>query len=442
MKDQGKNKMDSNDNMIFISHPSNARSICVELSKVLEPSGIKIWYSERDIPETQYYGDLLTEKIKESSLFVLLVNTAANASTHVKREVTIADKYKKTILIAQLDYSEDAHFIEYVKSTSQYLTLCGLNKVLAAQQLAKSISLVYGMDNMGTAVPDPAERRSNELDFFGDEGERKRLKSQHSFVYEFAKDHYDEFISSVNHAAFLDVGCSTAEQAMMFCNGRKEIDCFVGIDREQAALDRAAELFPQAHFVRCDFESGELDETLCDTEEKLGIEGFDIINLSMVLLYIKEPVEFLDVLSKHLNPGGRFIIIDIDDGFNIAYPDPKEIFGRAVEICSVSKYSGCRTNGRQICKMLSEIEMSCIQLHKSGISTVGMKRDRREEFFDIYFWFVLDDMRKMAAENPGEQLYASYLEELERNYKTMKRDFKNKEFFFNIGFMLYSAIKP
>lgn len=427
---------------IFISHHSNStRDFCDELSELLDTYEIRHWYAERDMLPMQNHANVLPETIKNSSLFVLLLNAEANASIHVEREVNLADANKIPILIAQLDYSEEASFVKYVKSTSQCVNLCGLNRVLAVEQLAKTIAINSNTGLVDSSDETEESRTDNTLDFFADEGERNRLKSQHSFFYEFAKDCYDTFLSSVSDATFLDVGCSTAEQAMMFCKGRKEIKNFVGIDREESALEFARTLYPEGRFYNCRFEDDDFDKTLSDIETALNIEGFDIINISMVLLHVKEPLELLDTLAGHLKVGGRFVILDIDDGFNLAYPDENGAFKRAVEICSKTEYSGCRESGRQIYKMLSEIDMKYIQLHKIGLSTVGMCRERREEFFNIYFWIILDDLRKMHSEKPENAIISSHLSWMEKEYKTMKRDFKNKEFYFNLGVMLFSAVK-
>ena len=64
---------------------------------------------------------------------------------------------------------------------------------------------------------------------------------------------------------------------------------------------------------------------------------------------MKEPGVLLDTLSGHLAEGGRIVILDIDDGLNIAYPDPDGHFSKAVDICAETGYSGYRKSGRQIC---------------------------------------------------------------------------------------------
>ncbi len=426
--------------LVFISrHTDSTENFCFELSTALTTQNISHWYATRDVMALEFYAEPINENIKKSSLFVLLLNEEAKHSKHVKREVELADKNDIPIMIVRMDHSADVSWTEYYNSTSQWVDLADKNNVVAAQELTQIIALILEQGKIDWKTYNQNDRDETLLNSYEDDGERRRLNLQRTFIYEFAKDFYDNFISQLEQGNFLDVGCSTGEQAMLFCNGRKEIKNFIGIDREEKALHVASELYPEGHFYKCQFENDDFNEILCSIEQDLGIDGFDIINISMVLLHLKDPLTFLDIVSDHLSENGRIIILDIDDGYNFAYPDEKGIFERAVSICSKSKYSGSRNSGRQVCKLLSEIDMDHIQLHKTGISTVGMNRKRREEFFDIYFWFILDDLRKMHQEEPNNTMISENLDWMEEKYKEMKLVFKNKNFYFNLGFMLFSA---
>ena len=435
--------MDMSNTGVFISHHSNSSiSLVIELSNVLQAYGIDHWYAERDIKPMDNYTEVIPLVIEKCELLVLLLNKEANVSKQVLREVQCALRWKIPVMIARLDDCEESQSIAYIGSTAQYVDLRGQNKVVASQTLGEVINAWKN----GHAITRKEksvfqlERAETALDFYGDEGERKRLVTQRQFVYEFAAEAYDGFISELNNGSFLDIGCNTGEQAMMFVKGRNEIKNYIGVDRESMALDKAKELFPAGHFYLGNCEADDFDELLSKIEEDLDIDGFDLINLSMVLLHLKEPQFVLDTLSDHLADGGRIVILDIDDGLNIAYPDPDELFSKAVEICAETGYSGYRKSGRQICQLLSDIEMSDIQLHKQGLSTVGMSRDKRSDFYELYFWFILDDLRKMNQQAPEDKIVLAELNWFEEHYKEMKARFKKKSFYFNLGFMLYSAM--
>ena len=429
---------------VFISHHTNSTvNLVLELSGVLEAYGIDHWYAERDIHPMDNYTEVIPLVIEKSELVVLLLNKESNVSRQVLREVQCALRWKIPVMIARLDDCEESQSIAYIGSTAQYVDLRGMNKVVAAQKLGEIIEAWKNGHAVQAAAKNvfQLERAENLLDFYGDEGERRRLATQRSFVYDFAAEAYDGFISPLQNATFLDVGCSTGEQAMMFVKGRDEIAHYVGVDREEGALERARELFPEGHFYQGNCETDEFDDLLSDIEEELGIEGFDIINLSMVLLHMKEPQILLDTLAGHLAEGGRIVILDIDDGLNIAYPDPEGLFAKAVDICAETGYSGYRKSGRQIPQLLCDVDITDVQLHRQGLSTVGMSREQRADYYELYFWFILDDLRKMHAEAPDDKIVEAELAWFESHYKDMKSKFKKKGFYFNLGFMLYSATR-
>lgn len=427
---------------LFISHHSSSSAGLVkEVSKILDALGITHWYAERDIKPGENYTYIIPQVIKKCDSMVLLLNNEANNSEQVLREIQYATELKIPLLIFRLDDCVISDSIKYIGSTVQHADLRGFNKVILAQTIGETIqSWKKDKKYIGSSkVHFQHERAENCLDFFADDGERTRLQNQHNFIYEFAAKHYDKFISELENGSFLDVGCNTGEQSMMFLEGRKEVTKYVGIDRELDAIEKGRELYPNAQFYHGNIESDEFDDLLSDIEEELNIDGFDIINISMVILHMKEPQLLLDILSDHLAENGRIVILDIDDGLSMAYPDPDDLFAKAVELCAETEYSGYRKSGRQILKLLSDVDLSNIELLEQGFSTVGMNREKRSDFFDLYFWFILDDLRKMHESAPNDKIIETHLIWMEEHYKEMRTSFKKKDFYFNLGFMLYSG---
>lgn len=429
---------------VFLSHHSDScKQLVEEIGTTLKTLGIVPWYAESNIGGSQNFSEEIPIAIRESRLFVLLLNKYSNASVHVTKEVNLA--LNKPMLIIRLDDCPLSSTILYAASNSQMVSVDLRNGTMAVQQICEEIVSCLG--KLGGNSVDGLSREGyktswegNDLAFYGDEGERGRISQQNLFVYDFAGETYHKLLSETKEGVFLDIGCNTGTQAMMYLEGHSGIR-YVGIDREEEALQRGRELYPDASFFRADCEDDDFDEILSEIEEELDIKGFDIINVSMMLLHTKNPAALLDVLSDHLADGGRIIVLDIDDGFNVAHPDPDYVFKKAIELCFETEYSGNRHCGRAVYKMLHDLDMDDVILHKVGYSTVGMDRKQKESFFDVYFWFVLDDLRKMHAEKPNSKLIKADLDWMEEHYKEMRMAFKKKDFFFTLGFILFSAVK-
>ena len=170
-----------------------------------------------------------------------------------------------------------------------------------------------------------------------------------------------------------------------------------------------------------------------------GVHYATSINVSMLLLHTKNPAILIDVLSDHLSENGQMIVLDIDDGFTVAHPDPEGMFEKAIRYCYKTEYSGFRHCGRAINKFFVDTDLQDIRLHRLGLSNIGLSRKEREDLFEVYFWFVLDDLKKMSEENPDDQYVYSEYVWMRDHYASMKNAFKKKEFFFTLGFILYSA---
>ena len=433
---------------LFISHHSNTcKELVAEVAALVEDVyNIKCWYSERDIHGSQNYTKVIPEVLStKSGALLLLHNAQVNGSDQILREVQMALALKPPIpiLMIKLDDSELSDVFKYISSTIQIVEIKNHNLAMTAQLVAEEVTrwLNDGVDENASIEASGgfvSERDVNNLEFFGDEGERERLRHQRYFVYNFAKETYDKILSDKSRTTFLDIGCNTGEQSMMFLENYPHVK-YIGIDREKRAIERGAELFPGATYFNVDTEKEDLDVRLSEIEEELDIDGFDVINVSMVLLHLKRPRVLIDALCDHLSDNGKLIILDIDDGLNVAYPDKEGDFKKAIDICFETEYSGYRHSGRQIYEFLSKQNLDNIVLEKAGMSTVGMSRNDKGHFFDIYFWFVLDDLRKMHAENPKNNLVKHRLDWMEANYKQMRMNFKERGFFFNLGFMIYTA---
>ena len=430
----------------FSHHSDSSKALVAEVTRLLQGSGIRGWYAERDIEGSQNYTEMIMGAIRDCRLFVLLLNKYSNASRHVMREVNLAMANARPMLFLRLDDCTPSDAIAYASSASQIITVKEENATLLAKRVSEEIFHWFATHGDGTPVGDVFSNEGyksswdgNDLAFYADEGERHRIEQQRRFVYSFAHEVYDEFLSRVpEDAVYLDIGGNTGEQSAMFLEKYPHVK-YVGVDREEIALERGRALMPNAHFYNADCEANDFDELLDELQKKHAPRGFDIINISLFLLHTKNPELLLDRLSVHLSPEGRLIILDIDDGFNVAHPDPEKRFKKAIDLCFGTAYSGFRHCGRTVFGFLNDLGLSDIRLHKTGLSTVGMNRRERESFFDVYFWIILDDLRKMHASHPDSALIKSDLDWIEENYDELRMLFKKKSFFFSLGFMLFSA---
>lgn len=430
---------------VFISYEtSSSLKLVEELSIELTNMGIQHWYAARDISPLQNYAQVIPDIITQCSIFLVLLNRSSNSSKQVENEFLKAYELSKPILVAKMEDLQESNCFSFIRSSVQFISLIGMNETVAIQNICCNLNCFFS-NNTDMPITEnqvlETTRRNNELGFYSYEDERRRMSIQREFIYQFAKDTYRDIIVNKNAPSILDVGCHTGEQFMMYIEDENEFSFYVGIDKEKAAVEHGNELYgsEKCVFLEADIESENLDMFLTEQENKLGINGFDIINISMVILHCQRPRQLLDALYNHLADNGKLIVLDIDDGFNIAYPDNKGYFKRAIDICEYTNFSGYRKSGREIYSYLKEIDIDNIKLHKTGMSTIRMNRKQRSDFFEIYFWFILDDLKIMYEQHPNSKILKSDLQWFQNTYEEMKLQFKKSDFFFTLGLVLFSA---
>lgn len=441
MSEKESNTLDHNP-FVFISyHTESTLSFVEELSDELYRINIKHWYAKRDINPLKSYSDVIPKIISSCSLVVILLNRFSNESDQVKNEFRNAYDKKKPILIIKIDDCKESDSFDFLKSSIQFLTLNDLNQTMMIKKICYELNIFFSSNVNYQDNNINTERKSNVLDFYTYENERERIQHQRFFLTEFAKKDFNSILENYKNFSILDIGCNTGEQCINMIERTDNLKLYVGIDREENAINYAKNLWnnPKVFFYGLDCEKKDFENKLQDIESNHNIKGFDIIFISMVLLHIKQPRILLDKVRNHINPNGKIVIIDIDDGFNIAYPDTKQHFKKAIDICEYTSFSGFRKSGREIYSYLNEMDMTNIKLHKCGLSTINMDRKQRDDFFNIYFWFILDDLRIMHNNNPDSKIIESDYKWINSVYDDMRLTFKKKDFFFTLGFMMFSA---
>lgn len=159
----------------------------------------------------------------------------------------------------------------------------------------------------------------------------------------------------------------------------------------------------------------------------------------MIILHLKNPYKVMKTVRKYISPDGRIIVKDIDDGLNIAFPDPDGDFERTYRICDEDELSGFRHSGRQIHSLLAKIGMNRIVLEKTGLNTIGMDFSERQALFDTYFSFIREDLAILHEKYPDDENITNNLHWYEDNYDDLEEQFHSREFMFSLGFMIYTA---
>ena len=431
---------------VFISYSSSDLGIVSKMASYLEDTvevGLKCFYAQRDIPTGVNYPRAIVDALDNSKMMILVFTEESNKSEHVDRELELACEGKKPVIAFKMSdvrlegakryYLKNLNWIEaYVDAESMF------------KKLYMDICRVLGINNAKIVSTSSNNiRYKNNYFKIEDDNELERLKIQMELLEDFDNDIYDKLLEGRNEIRVLDIGTNCGETIMNRLGARDNVDIIIGVDINEEAIMAANSSFKgsKGFFYKLDIESRSFITELKSIMKIHKIEKFDFINISMLLLHLENPQRIIREVQKILVDGGSIFIRDIDDGLNMAYPDYNNSFKKTIEICSRNIESGYRNSGREIPTMLANAEMCDIKLEKMGINSLGMSYEEKDALFNTYFSFILSDTRNRYEKDPNKRGNKEDHEWLESVYEKLEEDFHAHNFFFNLGFVIFTATK-
>lgn len=423
----------------FLSYQHEDLSFVESLVQKLEERGLLCWYAPRNVKGK--YAKAIADGISHSKVFVLILNARSAKSDAVLNEVELAHNFAKNgdyaviqpVCTESFDYNapEFQEMMYYIRRRHFVNTEDGTDFAELADRIVKS------QPNLLEAP----QQRTNSAYVVQDK-EDDRLTLQNELLDLFDKDVYEKALKQYSNPAILDVGCGTGDMLISKLYDRK-VSAFVGVDKSARQIRCAQEKHggDPYFFYEMDVEKESFASELFGVLSKNKIEKFDIINISMLLLHLKDPISLLTVLRGFLRDTGILIVRDIDDGINFAFPDEKNAFDRIYQMCEHDEQSGNRQNGRQIYHYLVKAGFSAITLEHQGLSSAGMNESQREALFRMYFPFTLENAKIMAEKYPRNIAYKEDYEWLQACFDDIYKTFLRPDFIFSLGFMSYTAKK-
>lgn len=128
---------------IFLSHHSSQAELVAHLARYLEKKGLTTWYAPRNIRSGEEWDVAIDQAIKNCKAVVLLFCSQADASIQVKREISLADKFKKPVFWLRVENVEPQR-LSYFLTSTQWLDW--LDK--RDDTLEKLVKDIYALDTV------------------------------------------------------------------------------------------------------------------------------------------------------------------------------------------------------------------------------------------------------------------------------------------------------
>ena len=284
--------------------------------------------------------------------------------------------------------------------------------------------------------------QEEKVEYFSQENksEANRLNVQQQLLLNFDMPIYEKYLSGKTNLKVLDIGCGNGK-ALMKRLDRQEVDKIIGVEFNQSFVDKANQDFAsdKAKFYKLDVESQDFIDDLQEIMEENDIEKFDWINILAVMSHLKSPYHLLKAVRKVCKKDAVIFIRNIDDGLNMAYPDPDFMFERAFDMIAKCDTTGYRRSGRELYTLLTRSGYKNISVEKFGLNTADMDYSEKEAYFDTIFKFLKNGINQTAKNNPTNKEILAERDWLEDKFDELEEAFLSSETFINFGFLIVVA---
>ena len=111
--------------LAFISYATADRKQALAVCNALEKRGTPCWISCRDVAPGENYQEAIVRAIRDARAVVLVFSKAANTSDEIKKELSLASRYRVPILALRTDDVEPSDAFAYELSTRQWIEALG-----------------------------------------------------------------------------------------------------------------------------------------------------------------------------------------------------------------------------------------------------------------------------------------------------------------------------
>ncbi len=125
---------------VFVSYSRQDGGVVYPLVAELEASGQDVWIDRDELQPGTHWAGRIVEAIRGSDTFCLMCSVEAFQSDNVRREVYIADKYKRKLLPVRLDSAEMPADFEYFLIDRQWLDLSSADETERALRLKAALA--------------------------------------------------------------------------------------------------------------------------------------------------------------------------------------------------------------------------------------------------------------------------------------------------------------
>lgn len=391
------------------------------------------------------FNEKLYEAIEKSENFILVLpansmDRCVAENDWLRLEIEHAIKLKKNIIPIMMEGFEFPSNLPPSLQVVQFFNGVQSSREYFNATIEKTISMLRGVNTDKIDV----NERHDDIRYYYDEDEleKHRLLVEDDLLAKYEKPIVEKLLEGREDLVCLDVNVLSTVGSFARLN-YPEISRVVALTYSEDIVKngnaRKLDGGENIDFFEVQFEADDFEVQLEKCLDKVGVEGIDVVYLSMAIMDFKKPFKILDAIQNFLNEDAVMIVRDVDDGAVFAYPDKDGLFSKFQSFYIHNKYSGYRYTGRQVYSYVRKMEPKEITLERYGINTSNMSRKDKKALFESWFSFIPNDFARMLREEPNSKIAKEVVDFCQKYYDDINEQFFSKDVLFSAGYIIYSV---
>lgn len=256
---------------------------------------------------------------------------------------------------------------------------------------------------------------------FQEKKEMERLGVQNALLEGCEAPLFAHLFSARHGLTVLDVGCNDGTKTA----ARLQSDAVarvIGLEYNAALAERAQARYGDAKlsFHAFDAEAPALPARLRRLMEREGIDGFDVIYLSFVLINLRDPAALLAALRHFLKPDGQLVIVEPNDGASSLSGDGAGLLEEFLALLAHDPYAGDRTLASRLDRMLADCGYDKARVWCEGVTARGGETEKKRDIFTTFFSYLPEDTALLRAASPENTEYLAWEAWLAAHYDALR----------------------
>lgn len=249
----------------------------------------------------------------------------------------------------------------------------------------------------------------------------ERLHVQNELLSRCEAPLFTRLFSQRQGLCVLDVGCNDgAKTVERFSDGA--VERVIGLEYNEALAAQAQARYGGGRFAfyAFDVEAPSLARRLRLVMDREGVDGFDVIYLSFVLVNLRNAPALLAALRRFLRADGTLVIVEPNDAASELSNDADGLLGDFLEILRRDPYAGDRSVGEKLPETLRACSYDGLREWCTGISACEGEREKKQAIFTTFFSYLPEDVALLRAAEPESEVYRAWADWLSAHYEALR----------------------